>query len=339
MRIVFLDRDTLSPQTRLRALCFDHELVCHDRTSTAELASRIADADIVLVNKVRLDAQAIAAAPRLKFIAVAATGTDNIDLKACRAHGIVVSNIRNYAVHTVPEHTFALIFALRRSICAYRDSVTAGRWQASGQFCYFDHPIRDLAGSTLGVIGDGVLGQAVGAMGKALGMRVLFSGFKGHKPMGTLYTPFDEVLERSDIITFHCPLNDETRGMIGAPEFAKMRRKPLLINTARGGLVDESAVGPALTSGQISGAGFDVVSVEPPPPDHPFMLLNQRPDFILTPHVAWASDEAIQGLADQLIDNIEAFVSGQPRHLVTEYCSGPLRFKHHIEPDGPGRSQ
>lgn len=316
MKIVFLDRDTLSPQTRLRTPGFDHELVCHDRTSAAELASRIADADIVLVNKVRLDAHAIAAAPRLKFIAVAATGTDNIDLETCRARGVVVSNIRNYAVHTVPEHTFALIFALRRSICAYRDSVKAGRWQSSGQFCYFDHPVRDLAGSTLGVIGDGVLGQAVGEMGKALGMRVLFSGFKGHKPMGTQYTPFDDVLARSDIITLHCPLNDETRGMIGAPEFAKMRRKPLLINTARGGLVDESAVAPALTSGQISGAGFDVVSVEPPPPDHPFMSLSQRPDFILTPHVAWASDEAVQGLADQLIDNVEAFVSGQPKHLV-----------------------
>ena len=280
MKIVFLDRETLSPQTRLRTPGFDHELVCHERTSAAELASRIADADIVLVNKVRLDAHVIAAAPRLKFIAVAATGTDNIDLETCRARGIAVSNIRNYAVHTVPEHTFALIFALRRSICAYRDSVNAGRWQASGQFCYFDHPIRDLAGSTLGVIGDGVLGQSVAEMGKALGMRVLFSGFKGHKPMGTLYTPFDEVLERSDIITLHCPLNDETKGMIGAPEFAKMRRKPLLINTARGGLVDESAVAAALASGQISGAGFDVVSIEPPPSDHPFMLLNQRPDFI-----------------------------------------------------------
>lgn len=316
MKIVFLDRDTLSPQTRLRTPGFDHELVCHDRTSAAELASRIADADIVLVNKVRLDAHAIAAAPRLKLIAVAATGTDNIDLKACAARGIVVSNIRNYAVHTVPEHTFALIFTLRRSICAYRDSVLAGRWQSSGQFCYFDHPIRDLAGSTLGVIGDGVLGQSVAKMGKALGMRVLFSGFKGHKPMGALYTPFDEVLARSDVITLHCPLNDETRGMIGSPEFAKMQRKPLLINTARGGLVDELAVGPALESGQISGAGFDVVSVEPPPPDHPFMSLNRRPDFILTPHVAWASDEAIQSLANQLIDNIEAFVSGKPKNIV-----------------------
>lgn len=317
MNIVFLDRDTISPQTVLRRPGFAHQLTIHGRTLPEDVAQRISEADIVVVNKVKLTQEMLEAVPRLKLVAVAATGTDNVDLKACVARGIAVSNIRNYAVNTVPEHTFALIFALRRSICAYRDSVNAGRWQASGQFCYFDHPIRDLAGSTLGVIGDGVLGQSVAAMGRALGMRVLFSGFKGHKPMGTLYTPFDDVLARSDIITLHCPLNDETRGMIGTPEFAKMQRRPILINTARGGLVEESAVSSALESGQISGAGFDVVSVEPPPPDHPFMSLNQRPDFIFTPHVAWASDEAVQGLADQLIDNIEAFVSGQPKNLVT----------------------
>lgn len=316
MNIVFLDRDTISPQTVLRRPGFAHQLTIHGKTAPDEVVPRIAEADIVVVNKVRLTQDMLRQAPRLRLVAVAATGTDNVDLKVCAARGIAVSNIRNYAVHTVPEHTFALIFALRRSICAYRDSVNAGRWQSSGQFCYFDHPIRDLAGSTLGVIGDGVLGQSVAAMGRALGMQVLFSGFKGHQPMGTLYTPFDDVLARSDIITLHCPLNDETRGMIGAPEFAKMQRRPLLINTARGGLVDESAVAAALVSGQISGAGFDVVSVEPPPPDHPFMALSQRPDFILTPHVAWASDEAIQGLADQLIDNIEGFVNGQPKNLV-----------------------
>lgn len=317
MNIVFLDRDTVSPQTNLRAPVFAHQLTVHGRTGPGEVAGRIADADIVIVNKVRLTADALKQAPRLKLIAVAATGTDNVDLKACSAQGIAVSNIRNYAIHTVPEHTFALIFALRRSICAYRESVNAGRWQDAGQFCYFDHPIRDMAGSTLGVIGDGVLGQAVAEVGKALGMRVLFSGFKDRPAMGTLYTPFEDVLARSDIITLHCPLLDETRGMIGAAEFAQMKRKPLLINTARGGLVDEEAVGPALEAGQISGAGFDVVSVEPPPPDHPFMKLNQRADFILTPHVAWASDEAIQGLADQLIHNIESFVKGQPRNLVS----------------------
>ena len=316
MKVVFLDRDTLSPGTRLRTLAFDHQLVCHGSTSAAQVADRVADADIVLVNKVRLDASAVAAAPRLKCIAVAATGTDPIDLVACRERGIVVCNIRNYAVHTVPEHTFALIFALRRSLCAYRDAVRAGRWQASNQFCFFDHPIRDLAGATLGVIGDGVLGQAVAAIGRALGMRVLMSAFKGRADMGSLYTPFERVLAESDVITLHCPLRPQTRHMIGAAEFALMRRAPLLVNTARGGLVDESAVGPALASGQISGAAFDVVSVEPPPPDHPFMALLDRPDFILTPHVAWASDEAIQSLADQLVDNVEAFVRGEPRQVV-----------------------
>ncbi|CAN7490803.1 D-2-hydroxyacid dehydrogenase [Variovorax sp. LjRoot130] len=316
MNIVFLDRATISPQTVLRKPDFAHHLQIHDRTSQDQLAERLAEADIVIVNKVKLGARSIAAAPRLRLIAVAATGTDNIDLVACARRGIAVSNIRNYAVHTVPEHTFALIFALRRSICAYRDAVRAGRWQEAGQFCFFDYPIRDLAGSTLGIIGDGALGQAVAAMGRALGMDVLFAAYKGRADMGPLYTPFEQVLERSDVLTLHCPLMPSTRNMIGAGEFRRMTRQPLLINTARGGLVDESAVGSALDAGQISGAAFDVVSVEPPPPDHPFTALLDRPNFLLTPHVAWASDEAVQGLADQLIDNIEAFAKGTPVNLV-----------------------
>jgi len=316
MKIVFLDRDTLSTETRLRPLTFAHEWVEYPCTRVDDVAARIKDADIVIVNKVKLSVQSLAGAPGLKLVAVAATGTDNIDLEACQQQGITVSNVQNYAVHTVPEHTFALIFALRRSICAYRDAVKAGRWQEAAQFCFFDHPIRDLAGSTLGIIGDGLLGQSVAAMGRALGMRVLFSAHKGRVGQGRLYTPFEELLQLSDILTLHCPLNASTRHMIGAAEFAYMRRKPLLINTGRGGLVDEAAVGPALQAGQIAGAAFDVVSVEPPPVDHPFMALLNRPDFILTPHVAWASAEAVQALADQLIDNIEAFVSGQPVHQV-----------------------
>jgi glycerate dehydrogenase len=310
MNIVFLDRDTLGPHARLRAPGFPHRLVSYGHTAAHEVDERIAEADIVIVNKVRLDAAAIAQAPRLRCIAVAATGTDNVDLQACRPRGIVVSNVRNYAVHTVPEHTFALIFALRRSICAYRDAVRAGRWQQSGQFCFFDHPIRDLAGSTLGIIGDGVLGQAVAAMGRALGMRVWMSGFKGRNDQGALYTPFDKVLAEADVLTLHCPLTAETRHMIGAAEFAAMGHAPLLINTARGGLVDEAAVGPALDAGQISGAAFDVTASEPPPAQHPLMELVHRPDFILTPHVAWASEQAVQTLADQLIGNVEAFERG-----------------------------
>lgn len=316
MKITFLDRSTLSPETILRQPTFSHELVSYESTPPSEVAQRIADADIVITNKVKINAEALQRASKLKLVAVAATGTDNIDVKTCAELGIVVSNIRNYAENTVPEHTFALMFALRRSICAYRESVKSERWQESGQFCYFDYPIHDLAGSTLGIIGDGVLGNAVASIGRALGMKVLFSGFKGLTGQGSLYTPFDEMLARSDIITLHCPLTAQTRNMLGAMEFAKMARKPLIINTARGGLVDEAALATALRTGQISGAGFDVVSEEPPSADHPLMALLELPNFILTPHVAWASQEAIQGLADQLIDNVEAFVRGEPVNVV-----------------------
>jgi glycerate dehydrogenase len=317
MNIVFLDQGTFSPETTLRHFSFAHQLTVHTETSADEVASRIADADVVIINKVRLTAEIIAKAPRLKLVAVAATGTDNIDLAACAAQQVVVSNIRNYAVNTVPEHTLALIFSLRRSITAYVDSVKAGRWQESEQFCYFDHPIRDLAGSTLGIIGDGVLGQSVASLGRALGMRVIFSGFKGRTGQGALYTPFEETLEQSDVLTLHCPLNASTKNMIGRTEFSLMKKRPLLINTARGGLVDETAVEEALDQGWISGAAFDVLTVEPPPANHPFMKLINRPNFILTPHVAWASQEAIQGLADQLVDNIEAFFAGKPRNVVS----------------------
>lgn len=316
MKIAFLDRSTLSPETILRIPTFLHELVSYDNTQPGEVAQRIADADIVITNKVKLSAETLQQASRLKLVAVAATGTDNIDLQVCAERGVIVSNIRNYAGNTVPEHTFALMFALRRSICAYRESVKAGRWQESGQFCYFDYSVRDLAGSTLGIIGDGVLGNAVATIGRALGMHVLFSAYKGRTGQGSLYTPFDEMLARSDVITLHCPLSSQSRNMLGAEEFSKMVRKPLIINTARGGLVDEAALATALRSGQISGAGFDVVSAEPPAAEHPFMALLDLPNFILTPHVAWASQEAIQGLADQLIDNVEAFVRGEPVNVV-----------------------
>jgi glycerate dehydrogenase len=315
-KIVFLDRDTLPGEIALRRFVFPHELVEFATTSPNEVKERIAGADIVLTNKAPLSRETIAAAPNLRHVAVAATGTDIVDVTACADRGISVSNIRGYAVNTVPEHTFALIFALRRSVIAYRDSVRAGRWQQAGQFCYFDHPIHDLAGSTLGVIGDGVLGRSVADIGRALGMKVLFSTYKGTTGMGPLYTPFEEVLRVSDIITLHSPLLPSTRNMIAGPEFAVMERRPLVINTARGGLVDEVALAGALRSGQISGAGFDVATVEPPPPDHPLMRLLDLPNFILTPHVAWSSREAVQALADQLVDNVEAFWRGEPRHII-----------------------
>jgi len=314
--VVFLDRSTISPQTILPTLPFEHTWTSYDVTSPAEVAGRIGEADIVITNKVKLTADAIARAKRLKLIAVAATGTNNVDLDACRARNIGVTNVRDYAVHTVPEHTFALIFALRRSLMAYRDAVRRGRWEEAGTFCFFDYPIKDLAGSTLGIIGNGALGTSVAAIASALQLKVLRAGRKGQTEVEAGYTPFDEVLKQSDIITLHCPLVPGTRNLIATPEFQMMARRPLLINTARGGLVDEQAVVDAIRSGQIAGAGFDVTTEEPPAPNHPFRALDDAPNFILTPHVAWASDEAVQALADQLIDNIASCWSDKPVNRV-----------------------
>ena len=314
--IVFLDRETIPAHITVRSPAFPHRWTEYASTEPAQALERCAEATIVITNKVQISSAAMERLPHLRMIAVSATGTDIVDVRAAAARGIVVSNIRNYAVNTVPEHTFALILALRRSILAYRGSVRNGAWQRSGQFCFFDHPIQDLSGSTLGIIGEGAIGQAVATLGRAFGMRPLFAAHKNSQGMGPLYTPFNEVLDRSDIITLHCPLTPGTRNLIGTPEFAAMKRRPLLINTARGGLVDEAALAPALEAGQIAGAGFDVATEEPPGPDHPLMKLLDRPNFILTPHIAWASTEAIQALADQLIDNIEAFHRGQPANDV-----------------------
>lgn len=316
LTIVFLDRDTLSPETMLRPPGFPHELVVHDRTTAEQVRERIARADIVISNKVPLRRESLIHAPRLKMIAVAATGTDIVDLAAAKERGITVSNIRNYAKHTVPEHTFALMLALRRSIIPYRQSVLDGRWQEAAQFCFFDHPIADLGGSTLGIIGHGTLGKAVGRIAEAFGMKVLIAGRKGTDQIKPGQTPFDEVMRRADVLTLHCPLNTETRGIISAREFALMERKPILINTGRGGLVDELALEQALEEGEIAAAGFDVTDGEPPAADSPMMRIAARPNVILTPHVAWASREAIQALADQLIENIELFVAGTPRNVV-----------------------
>jgi len=315
-RIVFLDRSTIAPQIRLRRPNFEHALVEHQHTRPEEVGARLAGASVAILNKVPLPAAVLAQLPDLRLIAVAATGTDCVDKVYCEAHGIAVSNIRGYAVNTVPEHAFALIFALRRNVVAYREDVIAGRWQQSGQFCFFDHPIHDLAGARLGIIGEGVLGQRVAEIARALGMVPMFAAHKGRSGLGPLYTPWDEVLETSDIITLHSPLTPETRNMIAMPEFRAMKRRPLVINTARGGLVDETALVEALDAGLISGAGFDVTIGEPPPVDSPLMQIARRPNVILTPHVAWASDEAQQALADQLMDNIENFVAGRPSNLV-----------------------
>lgn len=312
-RIVFLDRSTIEADIRRPA--FAHEWVDHPLTAPAEILPRLAGASIAVVNKVPMRAETLAQLPQLRKIAVCATGTDNVDLDYCRGRGIVVSNIRGYGVHAVPEHVFTLILALRRNLLAYRKDVRAGRWQQAPFFCLFTHPIRDLHGSRLGVVGRGGLGEAVARLGEAFGMKIAFAERKGAPAPRPGYQPFDRVIAESDVISLHCPLTPATRGLIGEAELRAMKPEAVLINAARGALVDERALVRALDEGWIAGAGFDVLSVEPPREGNPLLQVD-RPNFILTPHVAWASREAMQIMADQLIANIESYVAGEPRNRV-----------------------
>jgi glycerate dehydrogenase len=312
--IVFLDRSTL--QANVRRPSFEHTWQDHEVSAVSELPQRLREATVAITNKVPLRAETLRQLPKLRLIAIAATGFDVVDIAYCRANNIAVTNIRNYAVHTVPEHAFALITALRRNLLAYRQDVERGRWQQSDQFCFFDHPIRDLHGSTLGILGEGALGQATANIGRAFGMRVLFADHAPPKAPDVQFTPLPQVLAESDVISLHAPLTEQTRNVIGRNELRQMKRSALLINTARGGLVDEQALVSALREGLIAGAGFDVLTTEPPKNGNPLLELRQ-PNFILTPHIAWASEGAMQFLADQLIDNIEAHVAGRPQNLLT----------------------
>jgi glycerate dehydrogenase len=314
VRVVFLDRASL--KAKVRKFGFAAEYIEHQSSTAGEIVPRLAGATVAIINKVPMRAETLRQLPELKMIAVAATGYDVVDVPYCEQHGIAVANIRDYAVHTVPEHAFAMILALRRNLLSYRQDVEAGVWQKSAQFCFFTHEIGDLHGATLGIIGEGAIGQGTAAIGRAFGMRVLFADHPPPKAPGVSFTPFDSVLAESDVISLHCPLLPATRNLIDMAAFRKMKRNALLINTARGGLVDEAALIQALDAGLIGGAGFDVLTVEPPKEGHPLLNL-RRTNFILTPHIAWASDGAMQFLADQLIDNIDAWASGKPQHLVT----------------------
>ncbi|KXW56405.1 D-2-hydroxyacid dehydrogenase [Ferrovum sp. PN-J185] len=314
-RVVFLDRASL--KATVRKPFFADDYVEYQKTDSQSVVERLKGATVVITNKVPLREETLKQLPDLKMIAVAATGYDVIDVAYCKAHGIAVANIRNYAVHTVPEHAFSLILALRRNILAYRQDVEAGVWQRSDQFCFFNHPIGDLHGATLGIVGEGVLGEATAKIGShGFGMKVLFADHAPPKKPGVEFTPFEQVLRESDIISLHCPLTADTRNVIGEKELKMMKPTAILINTSRGGLVDEQALIKALDEGWIAGAGFDVLTTEPPTQGHPLLDV-RRPNFILTPHVAWASDGAMQFLADQLIDNIELWFKGTPQHLVT----------------------
>lgn len=283
----------------------------YDHTAPEAVAARISGAAIVITNKVVVGEPALAAAPRLKLICIAATGTDNVDLAAARRRGVTVCNVRGYATPSVVEHVFGLMLALTRRLGDYQRAVRDGRWQRSPHFSFIDYPIGELHGKTLGLVGYGELGRAVAQVAAAFGMKVMVAN-RGTAQAGRV--PLGELLAQADVVSLHVPLTAETRHLIAAPELRAMKRGALLINTARGGVVEEAALAAALRDGHLGGAAVDVLTQEPPA-DNP-LLAADIPNLIVTPHIAWASREARQRLVNALAENVAAFLEGRPRNVV-----------------------
>jgi glycerate dehydrogenase len=316
MRAVFLDFGTVSngdldtgPLERVLP-----GLVIHQQTSTLQVAERVAGFEVVFANKAIIDRRTIAANPQLRLIGLTATGVDNIDVVAAAEAGIAVCNLRDYCTQSVVQHVFAMLLALTHRLKNYDALVHAGGWQQAGQFSTFPFSIRELQGRVFGIIGHGTLGRAVGRTAAAFGMQVEIASRPGG-PRLAGRVDLDELLPRVDVLSLHCPLTDETRGLIGASRLARMKPDAVLINTARGALVDAAALAAALRNGLLGGAGIDVLEREPPPSDHP-LLDPEIPNLILTPHIAWATHEARQRCLDELALNALAFSEGQLRNRV-----------------------
>ena len=316
-RAVFLDHSSLDlgdlDMAPLRQV-FD-ELVLHDTSTAEQAAERLQGAQVAISNKVYLSAQTLAACPDLKLILVSATGTNNVDLAAAREHGITVANCRGYGTASVAQHALMLLLNLATRLPDYQAAVREGAWQRASQFCLLDFPIIELAGKTLGILGHGELGGAVARLAEALGMRVLFGALPG-RPARAERMALAELLPQVDALSLHCPLTEQTHHLIGAAELALMKPQALLINTARGGLVDEQALADALRAGHLGGAAFDVLSEEPPRHGNP-LLAADIPRLIITPHNAWGSREARQRMIGQLAENAAAFFAGAPIRVVS----------------------
>lgn len=316
LKVVFLDRATIPSQIILKPLSFDHQWVEYNFTAPEQVSERIEGADIVITNKVVLNESNLAQAQQLKLIGVSATGVNNVDVGYCKSNNIAVANVQGYATQSVPEHVIAMLFALKRNLVGYHQDIEAGEWQKDKQFCFFTHPIQDVAGSTFGIMGSGSLGQATAILAKAIGMNVIFAERKGAKSCREGYLPFETVLQQADAISLHCPLTEATRNLISERELAMMKPSAVLINAGRGGLVDEQALVEALKNHEIAGAGMDVFTQEPADNSNPLLANSRLPNLLLTPHVAWGSDSSIQKLSDILMDNIDGFVAGKPQNLV-----------------------
>ncbi|MGX1173057.1 2-hydroxyacid dehydrogenase [Pseudomonas sp. R151218B TE3479] len=316
-RAVFLDHPSLDlgdlDLSPLRS-CFG-ELQLFARTTPDQVIERLKGATVAITNKIVIDAQAMAASPELKLILISATGTNNVDLAAARHHGITVCNCQGYGTPSVAQHTLMLLLNLATRLADYQKAVGEGRWQQASQFCLLDYPIVELQGKTLGLLGHGELGSAVGRLAEAFGMRVLLAQIPG-RPARPDRLPLEQLLPQVDALTLHCPLNEHTRNFIGARELALLKPGAFVVNTARGGLIDEQALAEALRSGHLGGAATDVLSVEPPTQGNP-LLAGDIPRLIVTPHNAWGSREARQRIVGQMSENAQGFFGGTARRVVS----------------------
>lgn len=307
-RIVVLDGHTLNPGDlswdELAAL---GELTVHPRTSTAEILARSRDAEVLLTNKTPLDSATLGALPRLRYVGVLATGHNVVDSAAARARGILVTNVPAYGTSSVAQHTFALLFELARQVGHHADTVRGGRWSGQPDFCYWDTPQLELDGLVLGLVGGGRIGGAVADLGRAFGMEVQIATRAGGRP------ELEQVLRAADVVSLHCPLTPDTRQLIDATTLAWMKPTALLLNTSRGPLIDEPALANALAAGRLAGAGLDVLSVEPPPPDHPLL---HAPRCVVTPHLAWSTVAARRRLMRTAVTNLAAWLGGRPANVV-----------------------
>lgn len=313
LHIVVLDRDTLV--NRPFDFDFPHTLSSYGTTEAHETLERIRCADIVITNKVVISAQAFAENPQLKLVAVTATGVNNVDVEAAKQNGTAVCNIRAYGNESVAEHAFMMMITLMRNLPAYQRDVAAGLWENSPFFCHLGAPMRDLNGKTLAIFGRGNIGKTLATYAQAFKMNVVFAEHKNAQNVRDGYVSFDKAIRSADVVSLNCPLTPQTANMIGEAELQQMKPGAILINCGRGGLVDEAALVAALKYGQIGGAGFDVLTQEPPRDGNP-LLKARLPNLIVTPHIAWASQEAANRLFDILLDNINRFVAGNPQNLV-----------------------
>ena len=316
MKAVFLDFATVGPGIDTGPLTdLLPELKIFDASSDAQVTERIRDAEFVFANKIKLTDERLASASRLRFIGLTATGTDNIDLQGAERHGIAVCNIRGYCTRSVTEHVFALLLTLTHNLHRYTAAVRNGEWQQAADFCMLKYPMRELSTMTLGIVGYGELGNGVARKARHFDMEVIVSARPGSDKLADDRVPFDELLQRADVISLHCPLNEQTQALFGAAEFRKMKSTAILINTARGGLVDSAALAEALRSGEILAAAIDVLPTEPPVNGNP--LLDYTGDnLLITPHVAWGTDRSRQDSIHELAANVAAFLQGEKRNRV-----------------------